>query len=155
MKTPPPHILLVEDNEDDIFIFRRIYRQIGCDYPMHVVRNGTDAIAYLGGTSPYADRKKYPIPKLVFLDLKLPLQPGSDVLAWLREQKELVGLPVVVLTSSAEGRDISRARALRADAYLVKPPKRSALRQVLSELVNPSPVSLRLRVDGDQLDSQK
>jgi len=81
-----------------------------------------EALDYLGGVSVYADRDRYPMPVLVFLDLTLPLVHGLEVLAWARLQPELVGLAFVILSSSEGERDRQRAAALGVRAYLVKPP---------------------------------
>jgi len=64
---------------------------------------------------------RYPLPALMLLDLKLPRKSGLEVLAWLREQRGLLRLPVVVLTSSKESVDVGQAYDLGANSYLVKP----------------------------------
>lgn len=120
-------ILLVEDNEDDIFIFRRAYRQAKLPYPLQVAGDGQEALDYLQGEGRFADRTAYPMPFLVLLDLKLPFKSGLEVLQTLRHRPELAQLCVIVLTSSAEQRDLTRARELGAHAYLVKPPSPAVL----------------------------
>jgi CheY-like chemotaxis protein len=115
-------ILLVEDNEDDAFLMERALQEASITNPMHLVQDGQEAINYLSGAGKYADRDLYPIPAIVFLDLKLPYKSGHEVLAWIRERKELESLVVVVLTSSAEPSDIRRCYELGANSYLVKPP---------------------------------
>src|SRR5687767_12728790 len=111
-------ILLMEDNEDDVFIFQRAYRNTGLPYAVHVARDGQEALDYLHGQGAYADRAQFPAPFLVLLDLKVPLKPGLDVLQAIRSNPALEHLSVVVLTSSAEARDIQRARELGAQAFL-------------------------------------
>jgi len=120
-------ILLVEDNEGDIFIFRRLAKKAGIGSPIHVVYTGEQAVEYLAGTGKYSDRAYYPIPSVVLLDLKIPRKDGFEVLEWVRSQADLASLNVVVLTSSAEARDIDRARELGAVSYLTKPPELEAL----------------------------
>jgi CheY-like chemotaxis protein len=115
-------ILLVEDNEDDSFIFSRAYRMARLPHPVQVATDGKEALDYLFGEGAYADRVKYPLPFLVFLDLKLPLKPGHEVLQAIRSSPALADLCVIVLTSSAEARDVTRAHELGALAFLVKPP---------------------------------
>ena len=114
-------ILLVEDNEDDVVFTRRALKAAGVTNPVHVVTTGADAIDYLSGANAYADRAKYPLPAVVFLDLKLPLVSGHEVLSWIRGQRHLDGLAVVVLTSSNEPSDLRRSYSLGANSYLVKP----------------------------------
>jgi CheY-like chemotaxis protein len=115
-------ILLVEDNEDDVFLMQRALKGARVINPMFVVEDGQEAVDYLSGAGKFADRETYPLPAIVFLDLKLPLISGHDVLAWVRRQKELESLVVIVLTSSNEASDLSRCYALGANSYLVKPP---------------------------------
>jgi CheY-like chemotaxis protein len=128
-------ILLVEDSEDDVFIFQRAYRQAQLPYEIQLVTTGQEAIDYLSGIGEFADRERHPRPWLVLLDLKLPLQHGLDVLAALRALPEVGDLPVAVLTSSAEHRDIVRARTLGARAYLVKPPTTAMLRGIVAAVI--------------------
>src|SRR4051812_3935888 len=92
-------VLLVEDSEDDILIIRKAFQKAGIPNPMHVVRNGEEAIAYLSGTGKYALRDEYPLPALVLLDLKLPRIDGFEVLRWIRQTSGMTALRVVVLTS--------------------------------------------------------
>jgi len=124
-------ILLVEDNEDDVFFMHQAKTEAGITNPMHVAEDGRQAIDYLEGRGKFANRAKYPLPFLVLLDLKLPLVLGLDVLKWIRERSELKTILVVVLTSSREARDIDAAYRLGANSYLVKPPTA----QMLTELV--------------------
>jgi CheY-like chemotaxis protein len=127
-------ILLVEDNSDDVFFMERAVRKSGIAAPMHVVRDGQQAIDYLSGLGTYADRGTHPLPTIVFLDLKLPYVHGFDVLEWIRRTSPLKHLPVAVLTSSAEERDRKRAEQLGAQAYLVKPADAGTLLEVIRSL---------------------
>jgi CheY-like chemotaxis protein len=120
-------ILLVEDSEDDVFFMRRAFKEAGLTERLEVVWNGEEAINYLGGIAEYADRTRFPLPKFVFLDLKMPIMNGFDVLSWLRDQTHL-NIPVAVLSSSPEEQDMKRARALGAACYLIKPPTAAMLR---------------------------
>ena len=123
-------ILLVEDNEDDIFLMKRALQGARVRNRLYVVEDGQAAQDYLAGMGEYADRSSYPIPAVVFLDLKLPLISGHDVLAWIRRQKELESLVVIVLTSSNEAWDVSRCYALGANSYVVKPPTTEQLEEL-------------------------
>ena len=122
MATTHRALLLVEDNEDDVFLMRRALKGAHVVNSLYVVDDGQQAVDYLSGTGKFADREQYPLPAVVFLDLKLPYISGHDVLAWIRRQKELDGLVVIVLTSSNEASDLSRCYALGANSYVVKPP---------------------------------
>lgn len=114
-------ILLVEDTEDDVFLMKRALKAAGVVNRVIVVTDGEMATEYLAGEKIYADRAQYPMPAVVFLDLKLPLRSGHEVLGWIRGRKELESLIVVVLTSSDEPSDLRRAYSLGANSYLVKP----------------------------------
>src|SRR5438128_1825373 len=95
-----------------------------------VFRRGT-AIKFfncLAGTGKFSDRAVYPLPKAVFLDLKLPIKNGFEVLSWIRGQPHLKALPVIILSSSREPADVHRASQLGSDFYMVKPPKGADLK---------------------------
>jgi DNA-binding response OmpR family regulator len=119
-------ILVVEDNEDDVFFFERALKEAGFQVPVHVVTNGEQAMRYLEGTGEFSDRARFAFPVFVFLDLKLPFVDGFEVLQWMRREKRLE-VPVAVLTSSPEEKDMRKARELGASCYLIKPPTREML----------------------------
>lgn len=121
MNTESRFVLLVEDELNDVLLVKRAFRKAGAKIPMHVVNDGQAAVDYLSGHGIYADRAVYPLPTLLLLDLKLPRKSGHEVLEWLRNQRELHRMPVVVLTSSKESSDVNRAYDLGANSYLVKP----------------------------------
>jgi CheY-like chemotaxis protein len=114
-------ILLVEDNDDDVFLMKHALTSSGVTNPVFVVESGQEAIDYLSGAGHYQDRSRYPLPVIVFLDLKLPMMSGHEVLAWVRSQRQLESLLVVVLTSSNEPSDVRRSYSLGANSYLMKP----------------------------------
>jgi CheY-like chemotaxis protein len=118
-----PHLplLLVEDNDDDAFLMRLSLKAAGVIQPLHVAEDGQQAIDYLAGRGPYADREKYPLPSVVFLDLKLPFKSGHEVLAWIRNQRDLAQIIVLVLSSSNQPSDLEEAYRLGANSYVVKP----------------------------------
>src|SRR5437867_1352895 len=105
-------ILLVEDDENDIFFFRLAIQRRALNCPLQVTRDGKEAMAYLAGEGIFADRIQFPLPRLVVLDLNLPHTPGLEVLEWIRQQQALNDVPVIVLTSSAAEPDLSAAAAL-------------------------------------------
>lgn len=129
-----PTVLVVEDNEDDIYFMRRTLKAVAPQLPAHFVTDGRAALQYLRGSDQFTDREQHPFPSLVFLDLKLPFVHGLDVLAAIRSDPALQSLPVFVLTSSSEDNDRSRAQQLGAQGYLVKPPTPQMLQPILSEL---------------------
>jgi CheY-like chemotaxis protein len=114
-------ILIAEDREDDVFIIRRSLERANVFNPIEVVNNGESAIAYLKGDGKFANRKEYPLPSLLLLDLKMPRTDGFQVLRWIRQQPGLKALRVIVLTSSEEIRDVNEAYECGANSFLVKP----------------------------------
>src|SRR5881275_3003138 len=93
-------ILLAEDREDDISLIRKAFAKAYIQNPLHVVRDGEEAIAYLQGEGRYANRDEFPLPALMLLDLKMPKRNGFEVLKWIRQQPGLRTLRVIVLTNS-------------------------------------------------------
>jgi CheY-like chemotaxis protein len=127
-------ILLVEDNEDDVFAMKRALKLAQITNPLQIVTDGQKAVDYLSGAGEFSDREKYPLPFIVFLDLKLPYVHGFEILDWMRKKPELNPIVVVVLTSSAEERDHERAYSLGARSYLVKPPTADTIKDVFDSL---------------------
>jgi CheY-like chemotaxis protein len=115
-----PTLLLVEDNSDDIVLFRRALSKNSVRARMQVISDGHDAIRYLKGEGIYGNRKDYPLPGLVVLDLHIPGESGLAVLRWIRKQSWLAGLPVVVFTGTDHGQSIKEALQSGADTYLFK-----------------------------------
>jgi CheY-like chemotaxis protein len=111
---PVRPVLLVEDNDNDILLFRRALDQIPSELPLLVLRDGQDAWDYLA--DPASER-----PSLILLDLKLPRLSGLDLLRAIKRDPDLRTIPVVVLTSSRRQEDIDEVYAQGADFYLVKP----------------------------------
>ncbi|HEU5078780.1 MAG TPA: response regulator [Opitutaceae bacterium] len=130
-------IVLVEDNDDDVFFMRRALKGAGINAPVEVLTDGQQATDYLTGAGQFADRAHFPLPGIVFLDLKLPYCTGFEVLEAMRKKGTLGQMRVVILTSSPEERDRRRARELGAAAYLVKPPTPTMLKQLFSALSEP------------------
>jgi len=129
-----PVILLAEDDPNDIFFLRRAFQKAQVPCQIMDVPNGQEAIRYLEGHAPYNNRADFPMPRLLLLDLKMPLMNGFDVLAWLRTKSELADLPALVLSSSAHDADIGRAQGLGARGYHVKPGDLSQLTELAQEL---------------------
>jgi CheY-like chemotaxis protein len=116
-----PHaVLYVEDEEADVFLLRFAFEKAGLLHPIHTVIDGIEAIDYLAGNGPFADRQRHPLPSLVLLDLKLPRKSGFDVLEWARQQPGFASLPIVIYTSSDRETDRASAIQLGASDYIVK-----------------------------------
>ena len=115
-----PHILLVEDDEDDRFFAERTLGKAGLKSVFHVA-TGQAAVDYLSGERGFADREKFPLPDIILLDLKIPEISGHQVLEWVKAQPQLEAIAVYVLSSSGEISDRTRATAANAAGYFVKP----------------------------------
>lgn len=112
------HILLVEDNPDDEALTLRAFKQNHVANPVDVARDGAQALAHL---FPPAGVPAPPLPGLVLLDLKLPKVDGFEVLRRIRSTDRTRLLPVVILTSSKEEKDVITGYGLGANSYIVKP----------------------------------
>ncbi len=124
-------ILVVEDDENDIFILQSALKRAGITHSVQVVRNGQEAIDYFCANGRYADRAKFPFPKVVFSDLKMPIMDGFEVLDWLRKHPDCSVVPVIILTASQLDSDIRRAYQMGANAYLAKPSSLTDLQQMV------------------------
>jgi DNA-binding response OmpR family regulator len=78
-------ILLVEDNDDDVLIMQNAFKKASVPNPLRTVSDGEAAIAYLSGEGPFGNRKQFPLPVIVLLDLNMPKKNGLEVLQWIRQ----------------------------------------------------------------------
>lgn len=114
-------ILLVEDNPNDVKLALHAFQKHNLANAIQVARDGVEALDFLFGTGSFAGRDISLRPKVVLLDLKLPLIDGIEVLQRLRSDPRTQTLPVVVLTSSREEPDIEKCYRLGVNSYIVKP----------------------------------
>ncbi|HEY8555145.1 MAG TPA: response regulator [Burkholderiales bacterium] len=112
------HVLLVEDSPTDAMMVREILAQVRVHAALHVVDDGIEALQFLRREEPYRDA---PRPDLILLDLQLPRKGGQEVLGEIKSDERLRTIPVVVLTSSREARDIAGAYRACANSYVAKP----------------------------------
>lgn len=117
---PNKRILLVEDNPDDEALTLRALQKNALASGVDVVRDGVEALDYLFATGPYQGRE-HPLPQVVLLDLKLPKMTGLEVLKRIRQDPRTRLLPVVILTTSNEERDLIESYSLGANSYIRKP----------------------------------
>jgi CheY-like chemotaxis protein len=114
-------ILIAEDDEDYVMVLKKAFSQANVQNPVYFVSSGQELLTYLKGDGKFANRDEYPLPDLLLLDLKLPGYNGFEVLRWVRTHQGLLGMRVVVLTSSEQMRDVNDAYQLGANSFLVKP----------------------------------
>ena len=116
-----PTILYVDDDDNDVVLLKHAVRSAQLSIQVQVVNDPEKASAYLSGEGQYADRKCFPMPALILLDMKMHRMHGLEVLAWIRSQPVLKRLVVIVLTASNQVLEVNRAYELGANSYLVKP----------------------------------
>jgi CheY-like chemotaxis protein len=121
MTTNEVEILLVEDNPNDVELTLRALKKSNLTNKMHVVKDGVEALEYIFATGAYASRDLNHHPKVILLDLKLPKVDGLEVLRRLKSDERTKVIPVVVLTSSKEERDLVESYKLGANSYIAKP----------------------------------
>ncbi len=114
-------ILLVEDSDEDAELAIRALKQKKLANDLFRVKDGAEALDFIFATGSYADRNGQPKPRVVLLDLKLPKVDGMEVLRRLKEDPTTRTIPVVMLTSSKEDRDLEAAYRLGVNSYIVKP----------------------------------
>jgi len=121
IKGPNQPILLVEDSPEDFEATVRALRKSGLANPIHRCEDGDEALDYLFHRGAYADPAKAPRPGVILLDLNLPGTDGREVLAEVKRDEGLKTIPVVVLTTSSDERDIARCYQEGANSYINKP----------------------------------
>jgi CheY-like chemotaxis protein len=116
-------ILMVEDDDNDVFLFQREFIQLMDRVRVRRVRDGVAASEYMKGPGEYADREKYPLPRVILLDWKLPRINVLEFLEWLRSvfHGNDRQTPVIVLSSSGIEADVRAASNAGANAFLTKP----------------------------------
>jgi two-component system response regulator len=121
MAERPVEILLVEDNPDDVELALHALKKNNFSNRIHVVRDGVEALDFIFATGSYEGRDLHAVPRLILLDLKLPRVDGLEVLRRVKADPRTRTIPVVVLTSSREERDIVESYQLGVNSYIVKP----------------------------------
>ena len=127
MTERPLHILLVEDNLGDVYLFRKALSSAGLTVELTVLEDGGAAMAFINGEGKYAGLE---VPDLAVVDLSLPKQDGIEVVEAIRNTERFVEMPVVVTSSSSTPPPRLKQEALRVARYLVKPPELDSFLQI-------------------------
>lgn len=129
-------VLFVEDSEEDYITIQRAFKKANVKNNMHRVKNGDEAIDYLYGEGNFSDRAKYPLPGLILLDLNLPGLSGKEVLKKIKQDGKLKRIPVIILTTSNDEKDIESCYSDGANSYMQKPIEFIGFVEAISRLKN-------------------
>lgn len=113
-------ILLVENDKDFIYLLEQAFRKADIRNPLKIARYGNEAILYLRGVGIYADRKSYPLPRFIILDLTNPDGSSMALLGWIRDQAQFAQVPVLVLAAPNQQAEVQQAFDRGANAFIEK-----------------------------------
>ena len=134
MPTNEVEILLVEDNPNDVELTLRALKKNNLTNKVYVVKDGAEALEYIFANGTYAHRKIEDHPRVILLDLKLPKVDGLEVLRRIKSDERTKVIPVVILTSSKEERDLVESYKLGANSYIAKPVDFDSFVKAVAEL---------------------
>jgi two-component system response regulator len=129
------NILLAEDNPDDIELARRAFQKVNLNNNIIVTHDGAETLDYLNGKGKYQGRDTKDLPRIILLDLKMPKVHGLEVLKHVRENQQTKYIPVIILTSSQDKKDIISSYELGANSYIVKPIDFLKFSEVVQQIV--------------------
>jgi two-component system response regulator len=129
------HVLLVEDNPDDIELTKRAFQKNNISNNLVITRDGAETLDFLYGRGKYQGRDINNMPKLILLDLKMPKVSGLEVLKQIRSHEKTKYIPVIILTSSQDKKDIITGYKLGANSYIIKPIDFVKFHQVVQQIV--------------------
>src|SRR5262245_54414802 len=114
-------ILIADDDPDAILCLKHAFHRAGVACPILSLENGEAVISYLDGRKPFDDRRSFPLPTLLLMDLNMPYRSGLEVLKWIKEDARFIALPVVILTGSENPKDKRACENAGATEFLVVP----------------------------------
>lgn len=127
-------ILLVEDNVHDAELTMRAFKRCNLLQKLYWVKDGVEALDFIAGAGEFAARDPHELPRLILLDLKMPRLNGLDVLRSLKSNERTHAIPVVVMTSSSEPRDLDECYHLGVNGYVAKPIEYSGLTEAVARI---------------------
>lgn len=139
--------LYAEDSESDVLLMKSAIARAELAVELKIVEDGEEVVRYLKGEGTFSDRRTYPVPTLMLLDLNLPKKDGFQVLEWLRQQPHLKRMVVIVLTASHRQKDVDQAHEAGANAVLVKPAKFEELVDMMVNLSAWVELTLKPHID--------
>ncbi len=136
MKEPGVTLLLVDNEPNDVDLFRIAIENSSLGVSLHTVEDGQQAIEYLEGQGAFADRWSHPLPDVILTDLHMPRKDGFELLRWLKGSPSLKGVPVVVFSGSFKLAEEQQAYRLGAKRFLVKPLSLVELERVVQTIAD-------------------
>jgi CheY-like chemotaxis protein len=132
-ETPSFVVLVADDDEDDCLLVESAFQEMDVDYDLRFVGDGRELLDYLYNKGDFADPEKYPRPNLIFLDLNMPRIDGREALVIIKSNHQLRDIPILILTTSKEERDIALTKHAGASSFLSKPEVFQDLTDMLSK----------------------
>ncbi|SFD18474.1 Response regulator receiver domain-containing protein [Chitinophaga sp. CF118] len=114
-------ILVADDDADDRELIKVAFEESGAEAELHFVENGEELMYYLNRHGKYSDEEKYPFPNIILLDLNMPRKDGREALREIKEHINLKWVPIIILTTSTEAKDITKCYELGVNSYSIKP----------------------------------
>jgi CheY-like chemotaxis protein len=124
-------ILLVDDNDEDVFLFQRALKSTGQQLSVHVAHNGLEAVNYLKRACQTEGADAVPMPKFILTDNRMPIMTGRDLLRWIKEHPRCRVIPSVILGGSDSPQDVQESYDLGAHSYFVKPNNHTELLEMV------------------------
>ncbi len=132
----PVDILLVEDNPSDIEITKEAFAQGKIKNNLYCVKDGQEALDFLYHKNKYSDTSKAPKPDLILLDLNMPKISGIEILEKIKKDKDLLSIPVIILTTSDRDKDVCVSYKLGANSFITKPVEFARFIEVITGIQN-------------------
>ena len=126
-------VLMADDDEDDCLLVESAFQEMGIAHDLRFVGDGRELLDYLYNEGDFADPEKYPRPNLIFLDLNMPRIDGREALAKIKSDPQLNDIPILILTTSRDERDIELTKQAGASSFLSKPEVFEDLTDMLSK----------------------
>lgn len=127
-------ILLVENDKDFIYLLEQAFRKAEIRNPLKIARYGNEAILYLRGVGIYGDRRSYPLPSFIILDLTNPDGSSMALFGWIRDHAEFATVPILVLAGENQETEVQRAFDRGANAFIWKRPELRELTNAIASL---------------------
>ncbi len=133
-QNPSSIVLMADDDEDDCILVKAAFQENGIAHDLRFVGDGQELLNYLNNEGDFIDPEKYPKPDLILLDLNMPRIDGREALVKIKSDQQLKHIPILILTTSREERDIELSKRAGASSFLSKPEVFDDLTDMLEEI---------------------